>query len=67
MITYEDQCVGCPQGCINCGRKRVPVMICDKCKEEQEDLYYVGNEQLCADCALDALDKVPWPEGSEYE
>ncbi len=67
MIKFEDQCVGCPQGCINCGRKRTPIMICDDCGEEVEDLYEVGNQQLCGECALNNLDKVPWPERGEYE
>ena len=34
MIRYENECVGCPMGCINCGRKHVPHIYCDKCGEE---------------------------------
>ena len=52
MIRYENDCVGCPQGCINCGRRSVQHLYCDKCDEEYdaEDLYDVDGEMLCIDC-----------------
>ncbi len=51
MRRYENDCVGCPQGCINCGRKSVLHLYCDRCEEEVETLYTIdGNEELCEDC-----------------
>jgi hypothetical protein len=47
----EDDCVGCPQGCINCGRKHVHVYYCDRCDAENEPLYEADNgEEVCWDC-----------------
>lgn len=60
MVRYENDCVGCPQGCINCGRKRTPHYYCDKCGTE-ETLYHTEDGDFCADCILDNLPKV---EGS---
>lgn len=34
MIRYENDCVGCPQGCINCGRRRTPHIYCNVCGDE---------------------------------
>ena len=45
-IKYEDECVGCPTYCIECGRKRVPVFYCDKCKDDTSAIYEVDGEQL---------------------
>ena len=52
-IKYEDCCVGCPQGCINCGRKRVEVHKCDSCGNYAQ--YQIDDEDLCEDCAEDTL------------
>lgn len=62
MIRFEDQCVGCPteMGCLGsaCPYMNVPVMICDKCKEEVYELFWYDGEQLCQDCLLDQFEKV---------
>ena len=59
MITYEDQCVGCPQGCINCGRKHSLVLICDDCGDECEELWYgEDGKQYCECCITSHLEKV---------
>ena len=60
MIRYENDCVGCPQGCINCGRKHTPYFSCDICKDdfEPEELYDVDDEMICADCLLNKYDTV---------
>ena len=52
MLKFEDDCVGCPQGCIMCGRRHTPYFYCDRCGEcyEPEDLYDVGGEMVCAAC-----------------
>ena len=61
MVRYENDCVGCPQGCIDCGRKRTPHYYCDKCGDEAT-LYEYGDKQLCADCLLKKFEVV---EGSD--
>jgi hypothetical protein len=52
-IMYENHCVGCPQGCINCGRKHAEVYKCDSCGSYAE--YRFEGEDLCEDCAEDVL------------
>lgn len=65
MIKEFNECVGCPPelGCIgdSCPHRRVTRYFCDKCGEE-ETLYYVDGDELCAECVLDGLDVV---EGSD--
>ena len=60
MIKIEDDCVGCPQGCIHCGRKHTPHFYCDKCGEEfePEALYDYDDEMLCTECLLSNFDTV---------
>ena len=62
MITYEDECVGCPteMGCMGsaCPYRNVPHLYCDKCEQEVDDLYEWDDEQVCIDCILKSLDKV---------
>ena len=57
MITYTNECVDCPQGCVNCGRKRMRTVICDCCKEEIDvecgGLYTLPDyDDLCESCLL---------------
>lgn len=61
MIQFEDECVGCPQGCISCGRKHVPHFYCDNCGEEidLDDLYKDDDEMLCRDCILSRFQAKP--------
>lgn len=57
----EDECVKCPQGCVNCGRKRVEVYFCDKCDtdaDEYEPLYEYNGKELCFDCLKDSLNQI---------
>ena len=54
MVKIENDCVGCPQGCINCGRKYVEHYYCDECGDEAK-LYEVEGMQLCRDCVVDYL------------
>ena len=54
MKIYENNCVGCPTYCINCGRKETPHYYCDgkDCGEEFEpsELYDFYGEMLCKNC-----------------
>ena len=56
MTIYENECLRCDY-CINCGRDKVPVLICDECKEP-EQLYKYDGKELCIECIKDRLEKV---------
>lgn len=61
MVKIENQCVGCPQGCMGsgCPNRNVEVYYCDNCGNEIDidELYEVEDgEDLCEDC-LKALFK----------
>lgn len=62
MVTYENECVGCPpeKGCLGstCPYRKVKHLYCDKCKEDCGTLYVVGGAELCESCALEELEKV---------
>ena len=55
-IQYENECVDCPMGCVECGRKSVPHYFCDDCEDENnpEDLYIFEDKHktlmLCNYC-----------------
>lgn len=55
MIIVENNCVGCPQGCINCGRKHEEAIICDECRDEYAEYQYEGND-YCEWCFEKALE-----------
>lgn len=56
MITYEDECVGCPteMGCMGsaCHYRNVPHLYCDKCDKEVEKLYKYDGQEICEECLL---------------
>ena len=56
MITYEDECVGCPTeiGCMgsSCPNRNVKHLYCDKCKEDVEKLYKYDGQEICEECLL---------------
>jgi len=63
MIKYENQCVGCPpeRGCMgeSCRNRNVPVMICDDCGDECQELYYgTDGQEVCNVCLKHHVDKV---------
>lgn len=62
MITYENECVGCPKemGCLgdSCPNRNVPRLYCDNCKDEVDALYYWDGQELCIDCIIKDLEKV---------
>lgn len=63
----ENLCVGCPQGCISCGRKHVFVCYCDDCGKdiEYDEKLYLDAEgyELCQDCYLKQFEKREAEEG----
>ena len=56
MITYEDECVGCPteMGCLvsACPNRNVKHLYCDKCKDDVEKLYKYDGQEICEECLL---------------
>ena len=52
MVRSENDCVGCPQGCINCGLKAVKHYYCDECGEEidPDDAESFNGMDLCIEC-----------------
>lgn len=56
MIKYEDKCVMCGMGCIDCGRRNQAVRVCDNCGS-QEQLYRIDGDELCVECLETRLEK----------
>ena len=55
MIEAENDCVGCPQGCVHCGRDRTYyVWTCDGCGEKtteyDEFVQSKDGKCYCPDC-----------------
>lgn len=56
MRWVEDNCVGCPQGCANCGRGEYWVFACDTCGksstmyDEDGFQHYDNDIDICGDC-----------------
>lgn len=55
MARYrENDCVGCPQGCIHCGRDGYIVIVCDKCgQNDEQKIYRVQGKDMCLSCLLE--------------
>ena len=58
MIKYENDCVGCPQGCVHCGRDKTQHIYCDRCGADCEELYVFDGEELCEDCLKDNFERI---------
>lgn len=64
MVRFENQCCSCAvpaYPCLgsSCPNRNVPVLICDKCKDEVEELFWWDDtEQWCIDCIKENLEKV---------
>ena len=56
MITYEDECVGCPteMGCMGsaCPNRNVKHLCCDECGDDVKKLYKYDGREICEDCLL---------------
>lgn len=59
MITYEDECVGCPteMGCLGdtCPKRNVVHLICDECGDDAEELWEKDGQHYCEDCMRDCF------------
>lgn len=51
MRSWQNDCVGCPQGCIHCGRQDdYCVVECDECGACEENMYQYNGLDYCEDC-----------------
>ena len=72
MILYEmeSDCVGCPQGCINCGRREktphLEDLVCDCCNRSVEKLFKYDGSQYCAECILEDFEEINEDNFLEY-
>lgn len=60
-LKTENNCVGCPQGCINCGRGKheaLDALVCDYCGNEVDALYKYDGDQVCASCLCGDFEKI---------
>lgn len=60
MVITENECVDCGLPCLykSCPYYEVTRLYCDKCNDEQMDLYWFGNKQLCINCIEEQLERV---------
>lgn len=63
MSSYkQNDCVGCPQGCINCGRNRdYIVWECDECScttTEETDFEHIGYKDYCRECYEKLMEEI---------
>lgn len=55
MRYMQNDCVGCPQGCISCGRRRDYLVIeCDECGIWNEVMYEYEGKDYCESCLFEA-------------
>lgn len=67
MYDVDNACVQCEE-CRGCGRDRVrKVYFCDKCGKQEDDIFFDGDEDLCAACAAKKYsdDLIEWLVGSD--
>lgn len=63
MIKYRDECCHCattvyPCFGNRCPNRNVPYIVCDKCNQEDDEIYDLDGEHLCRDCLLETVPKV---------
>ena len=60
MIEIENGCVDCGLPCIYeaCRFYAEVHMYCDKCGNEERELYHWDGQHWCADCILESLERV---------
>lgn len=58
MKIIEDNCVGCPQGCVRCGRDHQEVVKCDSVNCKEYATYTTKYGDYCDDCLQTELDAI---------
>ena len=60
MIITENECVDCGLPCMyeSCIYWAVTRLYCDECDNEENVLYWWGDQQLCLDCIEARLERV---------
>lgn len=58
-VSKENDCVGCAQGCIRCGRQHsylsLDDLICDECGDSFEKVYDYNGNQFCLECLANVV------------
>lgn len=57
MRKIINECVQCDLPCIDCGRKHVEALFCDRCNLQINDGYRFEGEDYCEYCLLDLIIK----------
>lgn len=58
MRNVENNCVGCPQGCVRCGRNHQEVVKCDGVNCDAYATYTTETGDYCEDCLNTELDAI---------
>lgn len=63
IVRIENECIGCEWPCIyeSCPYWAVARLYCDECEEEKQ-LYWYDNQQLCLDCIEARLERVEYDD-----
>lgn len=70
MITKSRDCVGCPSH-MGCSRPFCPyydslALVCDKCKDEFDELYEYDGTHLCEDCLKKEFTKITYDNAEDF-
>lgn len=57
MIKQTTDCVGCADGCHNCGMNALYYAVfCDNCRQQIDGrVYEVNDKHICEDCLTDVI------------
>lgn len=63
MVCIQNDCCDCAGGGYSCLGNSCPLRhakhyYCDDCKDEVDELYRYGDEELCIDCIEKRLERV---------
>ena len=58
MVRYENHCCDCATPSYPCRGSECPLVnvevhYCDKCKDELDEIYDDGDDELCEECLLE--------------
>lgn len=61
-VVWENNCVGCPQGCVHCGQDKqlaIDRLICDSCDDSVDELYEdAWGNFVCFECLMKQTKKI---------